>query len=206
MRSRRWIVFLSLFLIATLAVAKKKKQTLPDYVLNAHTVAVMIDPDAGEPLVHPTTNRDAQENVEKAITDWGRYEVALEFETADLVIVVRKGNAAGPSVHNSPMDTRPIIVQPSDGNIRIGGQQGRPPSATDPRSDGSDGNNNPRMGNDMGSTDDSFAVYIGGKQYPLDAAPVWRYQAKNALNAPNVAAVAEFRKAIEEAEKQRQKP
>ena len=49
-----------------------------------------------------------------------------------------------------------------------------------------------------------FEVYRGGVDYPLDAAPVWRYIAKGALNEPQVAAVEQFRKAIDESEKQRQ--
>jgi hypothetical protein len=47
-------------------------------------------------------------------------------------------------------------------------------------------------------------VYRGGGEYPLDAPPVWRYIAKGSLDAPQVAAVEQFRKAIEESEKQRQ--
>jgi len=38
----------------------------------------------------------------------------------------------------------------------------------------------------------------------VDATPIWRYSAKNSLNGPQVAAVEQFRKAIEESEKQRQ--
>jgi len=205
MSSRRWIVFLTLFLIATLAIAKKKKQTLPDYVLNARTVAVVIDPDAGEPIGHPTSNRDAQDAVERALTNWGRLRVEMDFQTADLVIVVRKGNANGTTIHNSPTDNRPLIVQPGDGNVRVGGQQGRLPSPNDPRLDGTQGDT-PRISTDLGSRDDSFAVYFGNRQYPLDAPPVWRYQAKGALNAPTVAAVEEFKKAITESEKQSAKP
>jgi hypothetical protein len=205
MPSRRWIVFLTLFLIATLAVAKKKKQVLPDYVLNAHTVAVLIDPDAGEPVGHPTSNRDAQDVVEHALTNWGRLQVEMDFQTADLVIVVRKGNSNGTTIHNSPVDDRPLIVQHGDGNIRVGAQQGRPPNPNDPRLDGTE-SNSPRVSTDIGSKDDSFAVYFGNRQYPLDTPPIWRYMAKDALNAPNVTAVEEFRKTIEEAEKQRAKP
>ena len=41
-------------------------------------------------------------------------------------------------------------------------------------------------------------------EYPLDASPVWRYIAKDSLNAPQVPAVEQFRKALEESEKQRQ--
>ncbi|HEY1464641.1 MAG TPA: hypothetical protein VGF44_14585 [Terriglobales bacterium] len=205
MPSRRWIVFLTLFLITTLAVAKKKKQVLPDYVLNAHTVAVLIDPDAGEPIGHPTSNRDAQDVVERALTNWGRLQVEMDFQTADLIIVVRKGNSNGTTIHNSPVNDRPLIVQHGDGNIRVGAQQGRPPNPNDPRLDGTQ-DNSPRVSTDIGSKDDSFAVYFGNRQYPLDTPPIWRYMAKDALNAPNVTAVEEFRKTIEEAEKQRAKP
>jgi hypothetical protein len=48
-----------------------------------------------------------------------------------------------------------------------------------------------------------FAVYEGRLGAPLDQqAPTWRYINKDALHSPNVPAVAEFRKLIEEAEKQ----
>jgi hypothetical protein len=49
-----------------------------------------------------------------------------------------------------------------------------------------------------------FEVYLGGIKDPLDAPPIWRYTAKNALDGPQVVAVEQFRKAIEESEKQRQ--
>jgi hypothetical protein len=41
-------------------------------------------------------------------------------------------------------------------------------------------------------------------EYPLDASPVWRYIAKDSLNAPQDKAVEEFRKAVEESQKQSQ--
>ena len=62
-------------------------------------------------------------------------------------------------------------------------------------------NQGPHMGNEVGSTDDSFAVYRGGISDPLNSSPVWRYIAKDCLRAPKVTAVEEFRKAIAEAEK-----
>jgi hypothetical protein len=49
-----------------------------------------------------------------------------------------------------------------------------------------------------------FEVYLGRIDYPLDAPPIWRFSAKNALNGPQIPAVEQFRKAIEESEKQRQ--
>ncbi|HEY1802343.1 MAG TPA: hypothetical protein VGG46_15560 [Terriglobales bacterium] len=203
MRIRTSIILIFLFLLSPLAFAKKKKKhTLPDAVLNARTVYVVVDSEAGEPVTNPTANRTALENVEKAISTWGRFRLSMESETADLVIAVRKGHAFGPTIQNSPTDNRPVIFQPSDGGIRIGGQQGRFPGTTD---SGMPDDRGPHLGNSGGSADDSLAVYLGGVEDPLDSVPVWRDMEKNALNAPQVTAVEKFRKAIEEAEKQ-QKP
>jgi len=204
MRIRTSIILVSLFLLSPFGLAKnKKKQTLPDAVLDAHTVYVVLEPDAGEPVANPTSNRTALENVEKAISTWGRFQLSMEPETADLVLAVRKGHAFGPTIQNSPTDNRPVIFQPNDGGIRIGGQQGHPPGTTDP---GIPEDCGPHLGNSGGSADDSLAVYLGRIDDPLDSAPVWRYVNKNALNAPQVTAVEKFRKAIEESEKQRKKP
>ena len=61
MHVRVRIAFLALLLLAPQAGAKnKKKQVLPDVVLKAQTVAVVIRPDAGEPLKNPLANRTAQ--------------------------------------------------------------------------------------------------------------------------------------------------
>ncbi len=59
------VSLLLLLLFASPIHAKtKKKQLLPDYVLRAERVLVVIRPDAGEPLTTPTANRTAQEDVE----------------------------------------------------------------------------------------------------------------------------------------------
>jgi hypothetical protein len=50
-----------------------------------------------------------------------------------------------------------------------------------------------------------FVVYEGHVDGPLDRAPAWRYMTKNALHSPNVPAVEEFRKVIEETEKQQKR-
>src|ERR1700738_325543 len=53
----------------------KKTQLLPDYVLRAERVLVVIHPDAGESLTSPMANRTAQDDVEKAITKRGRFNM-----------------------------------------------------------------------------------------------------------------------------------
>jgi hypothetical protein len=206
MSVRASIVLLLLLSIPQADAKNKKKQLLPDYVLKAQRVLVVIRPDAGEPLTNPTANRTAQDEVERAISKWGRFNLVIEAQTADLVIAVRKGHAGGPTISNSPVDNRPVVFQtggqPSGGGTRIGGQQGRPPDLTNPGLGPED--SGPRISNQIGPSDDIFEVYLGGIEDPLDAPPIWRYSAKNALNGPQVGAVEQFRKAVEESEKQRQ--
>jgi hypothetical protein len=195
-------VFLAVLGIASLSAAKSnKKQLLPDYVLRAQTVLVVINPEAGEPVTNPAANRTAQENVEKALTHWGRFRLVMEAQTADLIIAVSKGHASGPTIHNAPSDSRPVIIQPSDGGIRIGGQQGRQPG---PGLGGGPPDRGPQIGNEASPSEDRFEIYRGGVDQPLDSAPVWRYMAKGALEAPRVIAVEQFRKAVTESEKQHQ--
>src|SRR5215831_13901303 len=159
MSARTALIILMVFGVTSVAIAKnKKKQILPDYVLRAQTVLVVIHPEAGEPVTNPTANRTAQENVEKALTQWGRFKVVMDAQTADLVISVQKGHASGPAVRNSPADNRPVIIQPGDSNIRLGGQVGRPPDLTNPGPNGST-TREPRMDTEIGtSSDDIFAV------------------------------------------------
>lgn len=202
----RLSLFLSLaLLLACLAPANnKKKDSLPAEVLDAQTVVVLVDPDAGMSTSAPLANRTAQEDVEKALAKWGRLKPVLIGNTADLVITVRKGNGkiVQPTVSGEPTNDRPVVVQPSDNGIHIGAQQGRPPDSTQrPSQDTS-----PGLGSEVGPTEDTFLVYRGGPAgAALERAPVWRYVAKNGLHSPDVPAVAEFRKAIEAALKQQQK-
>lgn len=91
-----------------------------------------------------------------------------------------------------------MIIQPSDGNIRLGGQQGRPPSLDGAPDTG------PRLGHEIGTSEDTFEVYRGGVESPLDSSPVWRYIAKDALSRPRVSAVEQFRKTLAESVKQQQ--
>jgi len=207
MSSRMSVVylFLLLLLVPQINAKNKKKQLLPDYVLRAERVLVVIHPDASEGVTNPMANRTARDEVERAITKWGRFNLVMDAQTADLIIAVRKGNKSGPVISHSPADDRPVIFQPGIGDARVGQPQqpGRPPDLTEPFPGGS-GNRGPQLGSQVGSSDDTFEVYRGGGEYPLDTSPVWRYIAKGSLDSPQVAAVEQFRKAIEESEKQHQ--
>ena len=206
MSGRVPIAFLVLLLLLPQASAKnKKKQVLPEYVLKAQIVAVVIRPEAGEPLTNPTANRTAQTNVENAITKWGRFKVITDAQAADLIIAVRKGHANGPTIRNSPVDKRP---NDQTGDIPDASQQGPSPELTNPRPGATAADRRPHISNEMGPSGDSFEVYMGRVDYPLDAPAVWRYMAKDGLDDfPEVAAVEQFRNAINEAEQHsQQKP
>jgi len=179
----------------------KKKILLPSDVLQARTVLVVIDPDAGVSPDSPMANRSARENVEKALMEWGRFELANDVSTADLIITVRKGNGklAQPTIGGIPNNDRPVIFEPSESGGRVGGSRGTPPMSGDPTAPRRP---DPTPQVEVGSTDDTFLVYRGKREDALDAPVVWRYSAKGALNAPNVPAVDAFHKLIVEAEKQ----
>jgi hypothetical protein len=200
------LVLLVSLLASPLAAKDKKASSLPEYVLRARTVLVVIDPDAGEPLDQPRANETARDTVERALTQWGRFNLVMDGAESDLVIVVRTGDgrAGRPTVKGGPIDNRSGVMQPGDGSIRIGAQRGQPPPLTDPSMDPQNRdpqNRAPRVGSEVGASEDSFLVYLGGTQYPLDSPPVWRYAAKDCLRQPTVAAVEEFRKAVADAEK-----
>jgi hypothetical protein len=209
-------LFLLIVLSAALSVAFAKKAKVPDYVLKAHTVCVLIDPDAGTSLTDPLANKTAQDEVEKALMRWGRLSPVQDPGQADLIIVIRHGTGkiAERTIGNLPTNDRPVTVQQADNHIRIGGQQGRSPNApqqTNPQ------DTQPEQQTEVAPPrQDEFTVYRGysgssptssGSREHLHTQPIaWRINQKDALKAPEVRAVAEFRQAVEETEKQQKKP
>lgn len=206
-KSGRLFVTMAILAVAVCAiainfsVAKEKKSTLPDFVLAAQTVVVLIDPNAAIPINDPSGNRTAQDDVEKALMTWGRLRLTMDAGHADLVIVVRKGNkqAVNPTVGGEPPNDRPVVVQQTDNAIHVGAQTPHPNGTQQPGQPSGVG-----PGGEIGPSDDLFEVYQGQVPGALDGAPVWRYMAKDALKAPDVRAVAEFKKAVDEAVKQQQ--
>jgi len=199
------LLILTALLLLSLAFAKdKNKRVLPAYVMQARTAVVLINPDAGEPLDHPYSNSTARESVEKALLEWGRFDLLNDGQQSDLIFVVRTGNgkAMQPTIKGGPIDQRPGYGESTDSTVRIGGHQGQPPSPEDQSV--SPPNRGPHMSNEVGPSEDMLEVYHGGVQYPLDSPPVWRYAAKDCLRPPKVAAIEEFRKLIAEQEKPKQ--
>src|SRR6185437_4879038 len=117
-------------LLPSFALAKDKtKSTLPADVLQARTVAVIIDPTAGVSLDDPRANEVAQRDVETALLNWGRYQPVLSGQSADLVIVVRRGTGkmASGTVRDPRQGRRPVAIDPMDTGIDVGAQHGQPP-------------------------------------------------------------------------------
>ena len=185
----------------------KKKSALPVDILQAQTVLVVVDPNAGMDIQDPNANRIAQQDVEKALMKWGRFSLAMDASTADLVITVSKGNGklVQPTIGGVPNNNRPVIMEPTDSGGRIGGRQGNNGNPGDP-SNPQSGPPDPHPEIAMGRSEDMFVVYRNNKndpQYaPLDSAAVWRYTSRDALHSPDVPAVDEFRNVIAQSEKQ----
>lgn len=203
MPKRASALFALSLLLTTLGFAKDKtKGTLPAYVLHARTVAVIVDPEAGVSIEDPQANRVAQKDVETALMNWGRFEPVIATQSADLIIVVRKGHGrlVDQTISDPRQNSRPGMINSSDNAVTIGGQHGQQPNQPDASNPGS-AQDSPHPQTEIGGSDDWFTVYQGGVQNPLDGNPAWRYVAKDGLRPHTVPAVEQFKKALTQAEK-----
>lgn len=201
-------IALLLLAAATPTPAKDSAPILPPWALEARTVAVLIDPEAGVNLQDPNANQNAQRDVEAALQKWGRFGVVLTPVEADLVVVIRKGHGklVTETTSDPRQNNRPGSVTSTDGAIAIGAQHGTPPPS-DPRNTlpGNGSGAQPGVGDahpqlEVGAVNDSFLVYEGKTPAPTDGAPAWRWDHKNGLHSHDVPAVDEFRKVLAAAE------
>jgi hypothetical protein len=210
MPSFRLIAVTGIILCSTLAFAKeKKKSLLPADVLKARTVLVVIDPSAGLDVTDPNANRNARSDVERAFNQWGRFTLVQEGFTADLVVVVRKGNGklVQPTIGGTPVNGTPPVgggttTSASEASARGGIRWGQNPN--DPASAGTRPST-PEPQLESAPPLDMLTVYRGTSNpnvNPLDSPPVWRYYKKNALDSPSVPAVEAFRKDVAKSEEQ----
>ena len=195
---RRASALLGLSLLVLFALAKDKtKNVLPAYVLNAHTVAIIIDPHASFSIDDPQANQTAQRDVEAALLRWRRFEPVPTKEGADLIIVLSKGSGhlADETLHGAPQNNRP-----GSSGGSMGAQHGLPQGVSETPGLGQ-GEEGPRSQMEIGDTADSFTVFQGGKEKPLDSVPAWKYVGNDGLLPHSVPAVAAFKKAVADAEK-----
>ena len=209
MKQAVWLVFS--VLLATVAGGQQNRilQTHERDILDARTIAVVA-------YSSQSAGADAQENqrarlaVQEALLRWGRYQVA-EATVADLIVLVRKGHAQAATIGGTT-GTPAVVLGPLDSGVGISIHHGENPPLS--RTDPSQASGRPQLGSEAGSPDDLLEVYLGRSplpgdasrnttQYPLDEPPVWSYAAKDALRSPKIEAVAEFRKAVEAAEKKK---
>jgi hypothetical protein len=206
---RKLLALTAIVLCSALASAKKKT-VLPADVLRARTVLVIVDPSAGVDMRDPNVNRVARQDVEKALDQWGRFTLVQDGLTADLVVMVRKGNGklvqqtiGGTPINGTPPVSGGSTTTPTQSTTRAGVRLGSG-IPNDPSSAGNQPSTpGPQL--EAGSPQDMFVVYRGSTSSnwsPLDAPPVWRYSAKDALESPSVPAVEVFRKLVAESEKQ----
>jgi len=191
---------------ATGSFAKNKNDKgLPPYILSAHTVAVVIDPDAGVSLEDPRANEVARKDVETALLNWGRFTPLVSVKGADLVIVIRKGHGklVDDTITAPPPNNRPGAITPINNGIAVGAQHGAQPNGGGLGGGIPDASSQspPRTQAEVGGAEDSFVVYNGTTEDPTDSAAGWRYIAKDGLRSHNVPAVDEFRKAVAAADK-----
>jgi hypothetical protein len=208
----RKLALAAVILFCALAGAKdKKKAVLPADILRAETALVIVDPQAGVDAADPYANRAARQAVEDALNRWGRFRLVQEGYTADVVIVVRKGNGkvvqttiGGTPINGIPPVSVGSTTSPTQTTTRAGGRWGDPGS-NDPSSAGTQPAA-PQPQVEAGSSQDMFVVYRGKgddpTSSPLEAPAVWRYSGKDALASPSVPAVEAFHKLVVESEKQ----
>ena len=213
---RHLSTLVTLGLLATApALAKSKDKTLPPYILQAHTVAVVIDPNAGIDPEDPRANQVAQKDVETALLNWGRFLPVISSAEADMIIVIRKGHGrlVDATITDPRQNNRAGVINPTDNGIGVGAQRGpqpglggdngvRYPQGATPSSGApSPQPQVPHPQLEVGGGDDWFMVYEGKVAKPLNGSPGWRYMAPDGLRPHSVPAVEEFKKAVAAAEK-----
>jgi hypothetical protein len=206
MRKRLFALSTMGLLMAVPVLAKSKDKTLPPYILQAHTVAVLIDPSAGMDPEDPQANRIAQNDVETALMNWGRFQRVMGTQGADLIIVIRRGHRrlVDATITDPMQNNRPGAINATDNGIGVGTQTpNRQPNMGDSNGAGQQSQQRPTTQPQMeiGGTDDSFVVFDGTVAKPLNGSPGWRYMAPDGLRPHSVPAVEEFKKAVAAADK-----
>src|SRR5260370_13484947 len=139
MRNRLYGLSRMGLLMAVPVLGKSKDKTLPPYILQAHTVAGIIDPAAGIDPEDPQANRVAQHDVETALMNWGRFERVMGPQGADLIIVIRRGHRrlVDATISDPTENNRPGAIHPTNNGMGVGVQNpSRQPNVGDPSGTG----------------------------------------------------------------------
>ncbi|WP_158942622.1 hypothetical protein [Granulicella sp. S190] len=204
MRRHVLVVVAVSFLAAAFVGAKNKpEKTVPTYILRAKTVAIVIDPTAGIDLEDPRANQVAQKDVETALLNWGRFLPVISTQGADLVIVIRKGHkqVVDTTISDPRQNNRAGVIDPTANGMSVGAQHGRQSNGAGAGVPDASSGEPAHPQTEIGTVEDSFRVYDGDSDHPLEASAGWSYVAKDGLRSHNVPAVEEFRKALAVADK-----
>ncbi|NYF92002.1 hypothetical protein RBB79_20205 [Tunturiibacter empetritectus] len=199
MPKREFLALVACLLMATVAGAKNKaEKNVPDYILRAKTVNVMVDPGAGIDLKDPRANQVAQKDVETALLNWGRFQPVIFTQNVDLIIVICKGHkqVVDTTISDPRQNNRAGVIDPTANGVSVGAQHGNGAGMPDASS-----HEPTHPQTEIGTTEDTFFVYNGDAERPLEGPVGWSYVAKDGLRSHNVPAVEEFRKALAAADK-----
>jgi hypothetical protein len=209
MRRRFSMLVAAGLMMAAPVLAKGKDKTLPPYILQAHTVAVIIAPGAQIDPEDPQANLTAQKDVEAALTKWGRLQPVNSTLGADLIIVIRKGHPLPvDSSISDPRQTQAGATIPSSNPGGIGSPNVRPPTMG-----GQDGMGQrapqggptqpqvPQIPTQTLNPDDLFEVFDGRAERRMEGDPGWKYMGQDGLHSHNVPVVESFKKAVLAADK-----
>jgi hypothetical protein len=179
MKIHKSVVVLLVLQSSLLLHAKNKKPTVPAVFGQAQYVYVeAIDGKEFDPNLNPD-DRIAIADVRDALDNWKRYTLTTSREDAQLVVVVRKGRAAGANVD----------IAPYHGQF--------PGSAGQPGEPGSIGSG-AEIGAEAGPPDDLLEVCQVNPDGKMSS-PLWEQSMPEGLNAPKVMLLRQFEEAVDKA-------
>jgi hypothetical protein len=179
-------IALLLILIPALGLAQKKTKKhnddVPAIFQYAHYIYVeALDGDLSRPGLY-SPDRQAISDVEDGLRDWNRYTLANRRNEADVVLVVRKGRLA-----NAQAGTGVSLPAHLPG--------GSAPNAG--RAPGQPGDTGGFASQaEVGPENDMLCVYLVNPEGKLQG-PLWSRDAKDGLDAPDVALLQILRTAVE---------
>jgi hypothetical protein len=215
---RRLSMFVTVGLVLVVPMfAKSKDKALPQYILQAHTVAVIVAPAKEIDPEDPQADLIAQKDVETALTKWGRFQPVNNTLGADLIIMVHKGREKPvDATMSDPNQNRSGGVNPANNGGPMGAPSGGSPGGGYPTTGGQPvgGQRYPQSGSQQPptpqvptpimepvDTEDSFTVFDGRAERRMEDTPGWRYVGLDGLHSHTVPVVESFKKAVIAADK-----